>query len=79
MKEKKGGCCKDEHKQIKVKIDQHSVVEVQISKYDEYEKISTSFLVYQPILQSVSQVILFANSPPPPGSRLNVLYCVFLI
>jgi hypothetical protein len=79
MKEKKRGCCKDEHKQIKVKIDHHSANKVQVSKNIECEKIATSSFEYQPTLQSKSQVIQFANSPPPPGSRLNLLYCVFLI
>ena len=80
MKEKKGGCCKDEHKQIKTKSDHQSIAEVQISKNIESEKKPTSFFEYEPILQPVSQVILFANSPPEiPRGRLHVLYCVFLI
>lgn len=80
MKEKKSGCCKNEHKQIKAKIGHHSNVKLQVTKSVKFEKISTTFVENQSALQSVSQVVLFASSPPLiSGIRLNVLYCVYKI
>jgi hypothetical protein len=83
MKEsnKKNGCCKDEHKEYKLKTEQqkgntsHFVkaisIALELHKYQDY-KIST--------IQVVNSC--FSNYHPPPDihiQNLHVLYCTFLI
>lgn len=82
MTEKKGGCCKDEHKSFKVKT--------------EHQKGDAAKLL-QPILSQVvspvnnnalSEIILYrpftitypvSHAPPLKGVPLFIQYCVFLI
>lgn len=82
MTEKKGGCCKDEHKSFKVKT--------------EHQKGDAAKLL-QPVLSQVvspvnnnalSEIILYrpfaitypvSHAPPLQATPLFIQYCVFLI
>jgi hypothetical protein len=83
MKEdaKKKGCCKDEHKEFKLKTDQqkasvadfaHAVFAlVELPQYQDY-KIAKLYVTK----------LCYSNYHPPPdihNQNLQVLYCTFLI
>jgi hypothetical protein len=80
MKEKKGGCCKDEHKQIKLKS------EHQKSTAAEYIRLLDAPILISPItIFSLSEAFIsfnfpLSNAPPKTAEeRLYILYSVFLI
>lgn len=79
MKEKKDGCCKDEHKQAKLTTD-HQKAATQFVELTEVPAFVTSLI---DIVVSVSSVSI--NHPIPNGppktlrGRLYILNCVFLI
>jgi hypothetical protein len=80
MKEKKGGCCKDEHKQIKLKtVHQKSTVA-------QYIQLVAAPAVLSPVavfaFKAVAVTIDFpvSNAPPKiPRERLYIFNCIFLI
>lgn len=83
MKEKKAGCCKDEHKQLKLSADQnHNQLKALV-----FEQFFTSvILTHQSIYtytQPQSVAVTFPKSNAPPNRWQNVpLYlsnCIFLI
>jgi hypothetical protein len=83
MKEKKGGCCKDEHKQIKLSADQNHN---QLKAFVFEQFFTPIILTYQPIYnftQPTSVVLIFPKNNAPPNRWQSVpLYlsnCVFLI
>jgi hypothetical protein len=79
MKEKKGGCCKDEHKQFKLKTDH------QKSGIAQYVKIFDTPALTSPITEfdfkgSLLLAFSVSNGPPEiPRKKLCILHCVFLI
>jgi hypothetical protein len=83
MKEsnKKNGCCKDEHQEYKLKVDQQKsnvadfihafFVPVDLLKYNNYT-----------IVKLQVTKLCYSNYHPPPdihNQNLQVLYCTFLI
>jgi len=77
----KKGCCKDEHKQLKIDSDQ------QHSTISSFTDILTSPGLIQPFYSYHFQIDKFEKitntyfRPPPliPIQKLNILYCTFLI
>lgn len=81
MKEKKGGCCKDEHKAFKLKTDHQksSISDFLSTNYVQIVSTSVNTFTYQ--LNSIDQ-FTYSNYHPPPNihkQSFNVLYCTFLI
>jgi hypothetical protein len=80
MKEKKGGCCKDEHKQVKLKSEHNRIASVQSIQNIDVRAIATPFtdLVYKSPTISLSFPV--SEDPPKiPNERLYMLHCAFLI
>lgn len=82
MEEKdKGGCCKDEHKHFKLKLDQQkSNAPQQISFFTTPVLVAPVVEVCIPSYTALSDN--YTNSHAPPGivrERLHILYSVFLI
>lgn len=82
MEEKdKGGCCKDEHKQFKLKID-HQKAEVA-----EFINLFISPVLSVPVvdfnfisLLNIAESFPTCHAPPDIGQeKLYVLHCVFLV
>ena len=80
MKEKKGGCCKDEHKHIQLKTDH------QKSSVEDYLHQITAPAIITPLVTFVfgpvglSYYIPAPNAPPHiPKDPLYILNCVFLV
>lgn len=79
--EDKEGCCKDEHKQFKLKID-HQKVEVA-----QFVTPFISPVLYAPIvdfnfisLSNISESYPTCHAPPDIGpEKLHILHCVFLV
>jgi hypothetical protein len=81
MKEKKGGCCKDEHKQVKLSADQN-----QLNAFVLEQFFTPVILTHYPIYnftQPQSAAVTFPKNNAPPNRWRNVpLYlsnCLFLI
>jgi hypothetical protein len=82
MEEKdKDGCCKDEHKQLKLKTDHQKAAVAQSIN------LVTAAVLFEPVIDFNFQSIVRLNESyptchaPPDNGNINfhVLYCVFLI
>lgn len=77
----KKGCCKDEHKQLKIDSDQKS------SNVASLVDVSHAPIILQPLYSFSFQINKFEKvtntyfHPPPllPIQKLTILYCTFLI
>lgn len=79
MKEKKDGCCKDEHKQAKLTTD-HQKTATQFIQFPEAPASVTSFMDMVVHVPSISVNYPVSNGPPKIlRGRLYLLNCVFLI
>lgn len=79
MTEKKGGCCKDEHKQIKIEADHQSSVAKSIQLVTA-PALVTPFVTHIFRATSLPYCTLLLNAPPHvPKWRLHLVNCVFLI
>jgi len=83
MKEKKGGCCKDEHKQLKLSADQNNN---QLKAFVFEPFFTPAILTHQSIntfTQLIKVAVIFPRNNAPPNRWRNVpLYlsnCLFLI
>lgn len=77
----KEGCCKDEHKQFKLKTDhQHAgVTAFLIIVLAPAITTPVPYFNFQPFLQ-IAEGSSTCHAPPTPGDiKLHALYCVFLI
>lgn len=82
MKEKKGGCCKDEHKQFKLKTDHQKYGATDYSNFSELSVLLTPLSNNNFTLSSLVAKFNYNNYHPPPNihkNSLQVLYCSFLI
>ena len=80
MKEKKGGCCKDEHKQVKLKTEHQKSGVVQYFQLLDAPALVTPIADFSFKVAAVSLTFPVSNAPPKiPRERLYVLHCVFLI
>ena len=80
MKEKKGGCCKDEHKQFKLKTEHQKSATAQYIQFLDVPALVTPPTEFSFKLASVSLNFPVSNAPPKiPKERLYILHCVFLI
>ncbi len=83
MKEdpEKKGCCKDEHKEFKLKTDHQKSIVSDIVNFIDAPVLLTAAYTYNFTLQQNSKFV-FSNLRPPPNiqkQRLHILYGVFLI
>lgn len=79
MKEKKGGCCKDEHKQAKLTTD-HQKAATQFIDFLAAPAFISSLIDVAVKVPSVS--VSYPTSTGPPKTlrgRLYILNCIFLI
>ncbi|MBC7934200.1 MAG: hypothetical protein H7Y86_02405 [Rhizobacter sp.] len=83
MKEKKGGCCKDEHKKLKLSADQnHNQLKAFIFEQFFTPLILTPQPIYNFTQPTSGTVILPQNNAPPNRWQSVALYlsnCIFLI
>lgn len=80
MKEEKGGCCKDEHKQVKLKTEHQKSAAAQYLQFLDLPALVTPLTDFSLTVASVSLSFPVSNAPPKnPGERLHILHCVFLI
>lgn len=80
MKEKKGGCCKDEQKQVKLTADQEKASN-SIHFTAPFIPTLLAFYQYNQVI-ALPISVAFPTSNAPPNSnklRLHVRNCVFLI
>lgn len=81
MKEKKDGCCKDEHKQVKLKV------EHQKGDITRFLHLITVPVIVTPVIEhnfnfsfKVAESYPACHAPPDIyKERLHILHCLFLI
>ena len=80
MKEKKGGCCKDEHKQVKLKTEHQKSATAQYIQFLDVPALITPVADFSFKVTPTSLAFPVSNAPPKiPRERLYILHCVFLI
>lgn len=80
MKEKKKGCCKDEHKQVKLKAEHQKSNAAQYIQLLDFPALITPIADFNFNIISTSLVLPVSNGPPKiPVERLYIRNCVFLI
>jgi hypothetical protein len=81
MKEKKGGCCKDEHKQVKLTSEHQKANICEFAKLlDSPALPALSIQTDLPHLTPTAACNFYANAPPAcQKQRLYLLHGVFLI
>jgi hypothetical protein len=80
MTEKKGGCCKDEHKQLKLKTDHQKSAIAQYFKISDAPALITPIAAFNFKEMLVTLTFPLSNAPPKiPRERLCILHCIFLI
>jgi hypothetical protein len=79
MTEKKGGCCKEEHKQIKVENDHQKSSAAKYVQLISAPALVTPFATYIFKATSLTYFTALSNAPPHIPKRLHLLNCVFLI
>jgi hypothetical protein len=80
MKEKKGGCCKDEHKQIKLQTEHEKGATAKYIQFVETSQLLTPIESYDFSVPVISVTHPTSHAPPKiPKERLYLLHCVFLI
>ena len=80
MKEKKEGCCKDEHKQIKLKSEHQKSVTTQYIQFLDFPALVSPIVGFS--LKRTPISLDFPVPHAPPGitrARLYMLNCFFLI
>lgn len=80
MKEKKGGCCKDEHKQVKLKTEHQKSTTAQYIQFLDVPALITPIADYSFKGKPIALDFPVSNAPPKiPRERLYIFHCVFLI
>jgi hypothetical protein len=80
MKEKKGGCCKDEHKQVQLKTEHQKSATAQYIQFLDVPALITPVADFSFKVTPTSLAFPVSNAPPKiPRERLYILHCVFLI
>ena len=80
MKEKKGGCCKDEHKQVKLKTEHQKSATAQYIQFLDVPALITPVADFSFKVTPTSLAFPVSNAPPKiPREPLYILHCVFLI
>ena len=80
MKEKKSGCCKDEHKQVKLKTEHQKSTSVQFFQFLDVPALIIPIADYPFAESPISLASPTSNAPPDiPCEQLYLLNCVFLI
>jgi len=81
MKEKKGGCCKDEHKQIKISDDQQYNQNVAFLFQQFFSTLILSHYSDYNFSQPSVAILLPKNNAPPPeqGTPIYILIRAFRI
>ena len=80
MKEKKGGCCKDEHKQVKLKTEHQKSATAQYIQFLDIPALTTPVADFSFEIKPTSLAFPVSNAPPKiPREKIYILHCVFLI
>jgi hypothetical protein len=80
MKEKKGGCCKDEHKQLKLTTEHPKSPVAQSLQLLEAPVLVTPVPGFTLNVTTVSPAFPVSHAPPKiSNQRLYILHCIFLI
>lgn len=80
MKEKKGGCCKDEHKQVKLKTEHQKSATAQYVQFLDVPALVVPMVDFSFKGTPISLDFPVSNAPPKiPRERLYILHCFFLI
>ncbi len=79
--ETKKGCCKDEHKQLKIDADQQKSTIASFTDFTYFPIILHPVYSYDFQINKFEKVTGTYFHPPPLFSiqKLNILYCTFLI
>ena len=78
--EKKKGCCKDEHKQVKLKTEHQKSATAQYIQFLDVPALIAPVVDFSFKVSAVSLTFPVSNAPPKiPKERLYILNCVFLI
>ena len=80
MKEKKGGCCKDEHKQAQLKTEHQKSTSLQFIQFSDVSALITQIADFN--LKGTAFCLDFpvSNTPPKiPKERLYIFHSLFLI
>lgn len=77
----KKGCCKDEHKQLKIDADQQKSTIASLAYFNCSPIISYPIYSYDFQINTLEKVTDIYFHPPPlfPIQKRNILYCTFLI
>jgi hypothetical protein len=80
MKETKGGCCKDEHKQIKLKAEYPKIAAAKYIPFFDVPATIPPVADFPFVATSTTFHLPLSKGPPQiPKERLYLLHCVFLI
>jgi len=80
MKEKKGGCCNDEQKQVKLKSEHQKSAASQYIQFIDVPTLNTLHVDIIYLATSVSTFFPISKVPPKISEeRLYILHCVYLI
>jgi hypothetical protein len=79
MTEKKGGCCKDEQKQVKLDTDHQKSNLAQYIQLIAAPALITPFATHIFRATTLPYFTPLSNAPPQIPKRLHLLNCVFLI
>ena len=76
----KKGCCKDEHKQLKIeKVQQKTNYDYNFS-FKSFPAIFTTSAYYSSAEKKITKNLLKANAPPPKqGAPIYILNCTYQI
>ena len=79
MTEKKGGCCKDEHKFYKLKADCKNVYQLSVLSFKSFDLIGDYYSKPQLSYSSCSKLVRNNNYSPPDKNTpaVFILNCVF--
>ena len=80
-KEANNGCCKDEHKQVKLQSDQKAAESFLFSFHDTSDVVIVPFTEYHSSFSVINSYLLpYSNGPPEPrGTNLYLVNRVFRI
>jgi hypothetical protein len=82
MKDKQSGCCKDEHKQIKISADQNEQQQKDFFTPLNFAPAILGVVAIElPLYKGniIENTISIQPSPPRQGTPLFIAYCSFLI
>lgn len=80
MTEKKEGCCKDEHRQVKLKTEHQKSATAQYIPFLDVPALAVPVDNFTFEIKPTSLAFPVFNAPPKiPKERLYILHCIFLV